>query len=82
MISQEQIDELCDFLEGPDGCDFQQSDPGDAKTISWRCGHVLAKTPQWLETHGLSKDAVYWHACCDCEVFFNAPRSDDDEGEE
>lgn len=76
-MTPEQIEELLDFLEGPDGCDFQQSDPDDAKTISWRCDHTLTKTQQWLREHGLSGDAVYWHACCDCEVIFNAPDVED-----
>lgn len=66
-MTAEQIDELCDFLEGSDGCDFREDH-------TWLCDGTLVKTLQWLSEHGLSEDAVDWHACCDCEVVFNAPR--------
>lgn len=87
MIEQMTPDQylaLSEFLQGPDGCDFQQSNPDDASTITWHCDHTLTKTHQWLKDHELRPDAIYWHVCCDCEVLFNMPEGllPDEEEEE
>ncbi len=73
-MTAKQYEELRDFLEGPDGCDFQQSDPLNAQTISWVCDGTLTKTHDWLDKRGIDRSAVFWHACCDCEVLFNFPK--------
>lgn len=70
-------------LEGPNGCDFKQTDPEDAGTITWRCkggmdktyaAEILAKMDGVSEATA-SAVLTYVESLgghCDCEIIFNA----------
>lgn len=66
--------EFIDLLEGPEGCDFRQSDPNDVNTITWKCTGNKELTKKVLEIMGMdveySIDLLPPHFC-DCEIVFN-----------
>ncbi len=77
--------EFLALLEGPKGCNFRETIPGDADSISWSCGggndQHLAR--ELLFGMGLNQVAVY-DSCdyfrsqggyCDCEIVFNLRKS-------
>jgi len=88
LMNKEQVTKLAKFLEGPDGCNFQQSDPNDAKTITWNCDHTARKTIGWLLIYSSSHDEAEENVAeiqrrdgyCDCEVLFNALGDPDENG--
>lgn len=69
-------------LEGPNGCDFKQTDPEDAGTITWRCKGGMDKTyaleiltKMELPEATVSGVLTYVESLgghCDCEILFNA----------
>lgn len=74
--------EFTERLEGPEGCNFTQSDPEDAKTIRWRCGNTHAITKRVLKAMGVRVDVAATleffeenGAHCACEVLFNVERN-------
>ena len=70
-------------LEGPNGCDFTQTDPNDVKTITWHCNGGMDKSfaaTILAKMDGVSEgtaSAVLTYVeslggHCDCEIIFNA----------
>jgi hypothetical protein len=75
LMTQQQLWQLCEYLEGPQGCNFVD-DPGSPEGISWDCDGTLRLTRRWLEQHHLpvEPNVAALEACggwCDCEVVFN-----------
>ena len=76
ILTPEQARALFAFLEGPEGCDFQMSNPHNPSTTTWKCNGTLKMTGAWLSRHGLPVERVLtWleqgGGYCDCEVLFN-----------
>ena len=76
LMTQEQFRQLCEYLEGPDGCSFVDA-PDEAEGIHWNCDGTLKLTRGWLRRHNLTVEVniAALEACggyCDCEVVFNA----------
>lgn len=79
-----QWDDFCDRLEGPDGCDFREKTPGDARSATWKCNGGRDKTfaRQILCQMGFDGDSInlsfkYFEAHgghCDCEILFNVAK--------
>jgi Protein of unknown function (DUF2695) len=82
IMTEAEFDALCDWLGGPEGCNFTQKIPGDIESITWTCDGTLKLTRQWMRAHGIDESANIpeLEECggfCDCEVLFNvahAPR--------
>jgi len=75
-MTKEQFESLCEYLEGPEGCDFRQEVPGDDDSTAWECDGTLRKTVQWMEEHDIEPAVdlariVLLGGHCDCEVIFN-----------
>ena len=75
-------EEFCDRLIGPEGCNFQQTDPQDPKTITWKCkGNDKGKNYKSFARRILedmnvdverSLEFFQEHGGhCDCEIVFN-----------
>lgn len=76
LMAQEQFEELCEYLDSEQGCNFHERVPGDSQSVTWKCDNTLAMTRQWLQEHGLNVDANVGKlqalgGFCDCEVLFN-----------
>src|SRR5207248_831423 len=81
-LTDEQLAEYLQRLEGPDGCDFREKVHGDPETSTWRCrgGHDKRNSTYILRAMGLGDadiaavhlvvDVLGGH--CDCEILFNA----------
>ena len=88
LMDKEQLTRLAKFLEGPDGCNFQQFDPNDAKTITWGCDHTFRKTAGWLMIYLSNPEEADENRAeiekrggyCDCEVLLNALGDPDENG--
>jgi Protein of unknown function (DUF2695) len=72
-MTNEQLFALFDYLEGPQGCNFQDDERGEA---TWKCDTTLDMTRAWLRDRGLDEEeniafleSLGGH--CDCEVVFN-----------
>jgi len=82
IMTEAEFDAMCDWLGGPEGCNFQQQIPGDIESITWTCDGTLKLTQQWMRTHGVDEatnipELEERGGYCDCEVLFNvtdAPR--------
>lgn len=69
-------------LEGPEGCNFQEKEPGNVETVTWTCGGGWdkSKAEAILRTMRIPDEtasAVLRHVeslggHCDCEILFNA----------
>lgn len=75
LMTQAQFWQLCEYLEGPDGCNFVDS-PDEPEGIHWDCDGTLKLTRSWLRQYNLAVEAniAALEACggyCDCEVVFN-----------
>jgi len=75
-------EEFTERLEGPEGCNFQQKVPGDAKSTTWKCssGPDYALATPILKAMGcdVEKSIAFFRehgGYCDCEVLFNVERS-------
>jgi hypothetical protein len=74
-------DEFCDRLEGPEGCNFKEKKPGDAKSVTWKCSSSTARplAKAILEDMGMDvkKSLSFFEkhgGYCDCEILFNVER--------
>lgn len=79
LMTYEQVEALCEWLEGPEGCHFRPH-PRKSDDFTWNCDHSLKLTKKWLKRHKLDVDANVeaLQACggyCDCEVVFNVLQS-------
>jgi hypothetical protein len=82
IMTQAQFDALCEWLGGPEGCNFQSQIPGDIGSITWTCDGTLKLTRHWMRAHEIDEAANIPEleergGYCDCEVLFNvtdAPR--------
>ncbi len=82
IMTEAEFDALCDWLGGPEGCNFQQEIHGDPESITWTCDGTLKLTRHWMRVHGVDTAANIPEleergGYCDCEVLFNvshAPR--------
>lgn len=76
LMTQEQFDALCEFLDSSDGCNFHETEPGNIESVTWKCDGALSMTRKFLdecipdvdENLALLAD-MGGH--CDCEVLFN-----------
>lgn len=76
LMSEEQFEALCEYLDSEQGCNFRERVPGDSQSITWKCDNTLAMTRQWLQEHGLNVNANVGKlealgGFCGCEVLFN-----------
>jgi Protein of unknown function (DUF2695) len=82
IMTETEFDALCEWLGGPEGCNFRQKIPGNVESTTWTCDHTLKLTRQWMRAHGVDEAANVPElekrgGYCDCEVLFNvtqAPR--------
>ena len=71
--------EFCERLEGPEGCNFKQTDPKDDSSITWKCKGLMNKSLacKILKTmDGIDIPATLRYfedhgGHCDCEILFN-----------
>jgi len=89
-MNKEQITEFLNRLEGPEGCNFRQTDPKDLNTLRWTCasGNDKSLSRKILKAMKIKKadadiflamcDAMGGH--CDCEILFNAEERLVDQG--
>jgi hypothetical protein len=73
--------EFIEMLEGPMGCNFKESVPGDINSTTWDCSGLddFKRTRAILTNMGLdavatAKSIEYFEkhsGWCDCEVLFN-----------
>jgi hypothetical protein len=76
-----QWEEFLARLEGPEGCNFGESVPGDPNSLNWKCAGGNDKTfaTNILRSMGFSerdiKDSCEYFenhgGYCDCEILFN-----------
>ena len=85
LLPIEKFEELLDFLDSEEGCNFHERIPGDSKSVTWKCDGTLAMTLIWMETHGITNGIeqainlaeIQRHGGhCDCEVLFNVSVED------
>ena len=68
-------------LEGPEGCNFVETVPGDPRSIEWRCDHthlatavILANLRERYPDISI-ENSIEWYRSrggyCDCEILFN-----------
>ena len=78
LLTRAQVDVLCAWLDGAEGCNFRKD--GETDEILWGCDHTLRLTRQWLKQAGLGVEAniQMLNDCggfCDCEIIFNVLQS-------
>lgn len=84
----ERWSEFLERLEGPEGCDFTQSDPDDALSARWECSPL--SVPSSKARHVLTlmggidvEGTLEWVKAtgnhCDCEIIFNLKPFDEEE---
>lgn len=56
LMTYEQVEALCKWLEGPEGCHFRPH-PGQSDDFTWNCDHSLKLTRNWLKRHNLDVEA-------------------------
>ncbi len=44
LMTQQQFRRLCEYLQGPDGCNFQEA-PDEPDGMTWDCDETLKLTP-------------------------------------
>lgn len=71
LMTYEQVEALCEWLEGPEGCHFRPH-PRKPDDFTWDCDHSLKLTKRWLKHHNFDVEANVeaLQACggyCDCE---------------
>lgn len=74
--------EFCTRLEGPEGCAFVEQEPGNPKSVTWKCSsrpNFELATPI-LKAMGVDVESsiAYFRehgGYCDCEILFNVERS-------
>lgn len=74
------------LLEGPEGCNFIQTDPNDPKSITWTCDNSTNKPLarailQKMGNIDIEKTMKYFEehgGYCDCEILLNVNPDDDD----
>lgn len=81
-MSEEQWGEYFDRLEGPEGCDFREKEPGNPDSVTFLCKGGMDKTfsEKILSAMGIPDDRRFGvlryvenlGGHCDCEVLFNA----------
>ena len=76
MMTEAEFDALCEWLGGPEACNFQQQTPGDIESITWTCDGTLQLTRHWMRAHGIDEatnipELEKRGGHCDCEVLFN-----------
>lgn len=81
-LTKAQAETFLERLEGPEGCDFQQRDPKNIETMTWKCraGRDQSKASRILKQMGFAKWQIseLLAFCteqgghCDCEILFNA----------
>ena len=76
IMTEAQFDALCEWLGGPEGCNFQPQIPGEIESITWTCDGTLKLTRHWMRAHGIDEAANIPEleergGYCDCEVLFN-----------
>jgi hypothetical protein len=59
---KKQLNQLCEYLEGPKGCDFKEDG-------TWDCDGTQRATQRWMRDNHI-RLAIPSHFC-DCEVVFN-----------
>ena len=79
LMTYQQVEALCEWLEGPEACHFRPH-PKDSDDITWHCDHSLKLTKKWLQDHNLDIEVNVeaLQDCggyCDCEVVFNVLQS-------
>lgn len=79
-------EEFLDRLEGPEGCDFTEGEPGNVDSITWRCAGGMDKTYATAILRNMQNSypdidveasLAYYNengGHCDCEILFNVPR--------
>lgn len=82
LLSEEQWTEFFRRLEGPEGCDFQEKEPGDVGSITWNCKGGMDQSYakailKEMQLPASTVDAVLTYVRelgghCDCEILFNA----------
>lgn len=76
-------EEFLKRLEGPEGCNFQEKEPGNPLSITWLCagGNNKDFATKILTDMGgidIDKSLAFFHANgghCDCEILFNVADS-------
>jgi hypothetical protein len=75
LMTQKEFARLCEWLDGPQGCNFRP-DPTRPEQTVWNCDGNLHKTRLWLKRRNLDAEKnikllrkLGGH--CDCEVLFN-----------
>jgi len=71
--------EFIERLEGPEGCNFHEQEPGNPNSVTWTCkaGTDKSLATAILEDMGdvsIKKSMIYFEnhgGCCDCEILFN-----------
>lgn len=76
IMTEAQFDALCEWLGGPEGCNFQPQIPREIESITWTCDGTLKLTRHWMRAHGIDEAANIPEleergGYCDCEVLFN-----------
>ncbi len=76
LMTRQQFRRLCEYLQGPDGCNFEDA-PDEPDGMTWDCDGTLKLTRRWLKRHNLDieTNVAALNACggyCDCEIIFNA----------
>lgn len=77
--SNDRWEEFLSRLEGPEGCDFQEKEPGNHKSITWKCegGENKDYSKKILEEMGgidIEASLRFFEengGHCDCEILFN-----------
>jgi hypothetical protein len=75
-------EEFKERLEGPEGCNFQEKDPGNPATATWTCGggekkdfaaKILQSMPE-IDIEGSLRFFESQDGWCDCEILFNVEK--------
>ena len=72
-------DEFLVKLEGPEGCNFQEKEPGNPRSITWKCacGNNKDFAKKILADMGnidIEQSLAFFHengGHCDCGILFN-----------
>lgn len=52
LMTTEHLEELLDYLEGPEGCNFHVPEGKKDEEAEWTCDGTLAMTEAWLRREG------------------------------
>ncbi|KKM82205.1 hypothetical protein LCGC14_1321900 [marine sediment metagenome] len=74
-------EEFLERLDGPEGCNFQQSDPKNTRSLTWKCqgGEKQGSATIILKDMDCDIKASFEFfnehgGYCDCEILFNVTK--------